>query len=251
MSALTALIRSEATLLVRNPTAVFMAVLFPTALLLLQGLVIPGTDEAIGGKDPAFASLSAIDLFVPVALTVSLGSVALTNFPSAIGGYREKGVLRRLATTPVGPQRVLIAQVVISGISLVVGAAIAVIAAVLILHAQPPRSPLAVIGIFALAAVQMLSLGSLIAARASSAQNANGIGMLIFFACLFTAGVWTPGPMMPDPLRQFSGFTPLGAASQSLTAAWYGHPLSPAPFAVMTMWSLLLLVLAARTFRWR
>lgn len=251
MNALTALIRSEATLLARNPTAVFMAFLFPTALLLLQGLVVPGTNEAIGGEEPDFAKLRAIDLFIPIALTVSLGSVTLTNFPSAIGGYREKGVLRRLATTPVGPHRVLIAQVVISGLSLVMGAAIAVLAAMALLDAQPPRSALLVIGIFSLAAIQMLSLGSLIAARASTAQNANGIGMLIFFACLFTAGVWTPGPMMAEPLRQISGFTPLGAASQSLTAAWYGHPVSLVQLVVMVAWTIPLLVLAMRTFRWR
>src|SRR5690606_3106723 len=194
LNALPALIRSEATLLSRNPTAIFMALLFPTALLLLQGLVIPGTGEALGGDDPAFAQLRAIDLFIPIALTVALGSVTLTNFPSAIGGYREKGVLRRLATTPVGPQRVLIAQVILSGVALVLGAAIAVAASVMLLDAQPPRSVFFVVGIFALAAVQMLCIGSLIAARASTAQNANGVGMLIFFGCLFTAGVWTPGP---------------------------------------------------------
>src|SRR5690606_37678406 len=72
LNALTALVRSEATLLGRNPIAIFMALLFPTALLLLQGLVIPGTGEALGGDDPAFAQLRAIDLFVPIALTVAL-----------------------------------------------------------------------------------------------------------------------------------------------------------------------------------
>lgn len=251
MNALTALIRSEATLLTRNPTAIFMALLFPTALLLLQGLVIPGTGEAIGGDDPDFAQLRAIDLFIPIALTVALGSVTLTNFPSAIGGYREKGVLRRLATTPVGPQRVLIAQVVISGLSLMMGAAIAVFSAMTVLNAQPPRSLLLVVAIFGLAAVQMLCIGSLIAARASTAQNANGIGMLIFFGCLFTAGVWTPGPLMAEPLREISGFTPLGAASQSLTAAWYGHAVSLVQIAVMVVWTIPLLIIAVRTFRWR
>jgi ABC-2 type transport system permease protein len=251
MNALTALIRSEATLLTRNPTAIFMALLFPTALLLLQGLVIPGTSETLGGADPNFANLRAIDLFIPIALTVVLGSVTLTNFPAAIGGYREKGVLRRLATTPVGPQRVLIAQVVISGLSLVMGAAIAVVAALLLLDAQPPQSAALVIGIFALAAVTMLALGSVIAARARNAQNANGIGMLIFFGCLFTAGVWTPGPLMAEPLREISGYTPLGAASQSLTAAWYGHPVELVQIAVMVAWAIPLLVLAVKTFRWR
>lgn len=251
MSALAALTRSEATLLLRNPTAIFMALLFPAALLLMQGLVIPGTDSLIGGDDPVFAHLRTIDLFVPIALTVALGSVSLTNFPSAIGGYREKGILRRLATTPVGPHRVLFAQVIISASSLVAGAIIAVLAAMALLRAQAPQSVLLVVGIFALAAVEMLALGSLIAARASSAQNANGIGMLVFVASLFTAGVWTPGPMMAESLRQMSGVTPLGAASQALTAGWYGQPVPVLAIVAMVLWAALLIFLAVRTFRWR
>src|SRR5690606_4585134 len=127
----------------------------------------------------------------------------------------------------------------------------AVAASLMLLSAQPPRSVVLVVGIFTLAAVQMLCIGSLIAARASTAQNANGIGMLVFFGCLFTAGVWTPVPLMAEPLRQFSVNDPLVADWQCLAAAWYGQPMSLVPIAVMVAWTVPMLLIAMRTFRGR
>lgn len=252
MNALSTLTRMEATLLLRNPNALFMALAFPAALLLVQGFLIPGTREPVTGiSDPAFESLRVIDLFVPIALTVVLGSIALTNFPSAMGGYRELGVLRRLGSTPVGPHRVLGAQLIVSAVSLLAGAVAATGVAMVFLGAQAPRSVPLVVATFCLAAVAMMSLGAIVAARASSAQNANGIGMLIFIASLFSAGVWTPGPLMSETLRHIAGFTPLGAASQSLSAAWYGQPFPWIQLVVLIAWTAPCAFLAYRTFRWR
>jgi len=252
MSALHTLTRTEATLLLRNPNALFMGLAFPAALLLMQGFVIPGTREPVTGiDDPLFDGLRVIDLFVPIALTAALGSVALTNFPTAMSGYREQGVLRRLGSTPVGPHRILASQLIVSSVSLAGGACVAVSAAMLLLGARGPQSVLLVVVTFCLSALAMLPLGSIIAARASSAQSANGIGMLVFIASLFTAGAWTPGPLMSEPVRQVAGFTPLGAASQSLSAAWYGHPFPGLQLLVLIAWAVPCAVIAYRTFRWR
>jgi len=84
MSALTTLTVTEARLFLRNPTSVFMALLLPSLLLLLQGFVIPGTMEPIKGSNPDLAGLRAIDFFVPISITVALVSVAVTNYPSAL-----------------------------------------------------------------------------------------------------------------------------------------------------------------------
>lgn len=252
MSALHTLTHTEARLLLRNPNALFMGLAFPAVLLLAQGFVIPGTREPVTGvDDPLFEGLRVIDLFVPIALTVALGSVALTNFPTAMSGYREQGVLRRLGSTPVGPHRVLASQLIVSTVSLVGGAFIAGGAAMLLLGAHGPQSVLLVMVTFCLSALAMLSLGSVIAARASSAQSANGIGMLVFIASLFAAGVWTPGPLMSEPLRQIAGLTPLGAASQSLSAAWYGQPFPVVQLLVLIAWTIPCAFVAYRTFRWR
>jgi ABC-2 type transport system ATP-binding protein len=117
-----ALTKIEALLFLRNPTSMFMALLLPTGILLLQGTVIPGTRDPVSGNP----ELRVIDLFLPVAIAIALTSVAITNYPSTIGAYRESGVLRRLGVTPIGPARVLIAQWVISGASFIIAATLTV-----------------------------------------------------------------------------------------------------------------------------
>lgn len=252
MNALRAMTRMETTLLLRDPNALFMAIAFPAVLLLMQGFVIPGTRQPVTGvDDPALAGLRVIDLFVPIALTVVLGSVSLTNFPSAMGGYRELGVLRRLGCTPVGPHRVLGAQLIVSAASLLAGAVVATGAAMTLLGAHAPRSIPLVLTAFGAAAAAMMSLGAVVAARASTARNANGIGMLILIASLLCAGAWTPPPLMGEPLRLIAGLTPLGAASQALSAAWYGQPFPWLQLLVLIGWTVPCAVIAHRTFRWR
>ncbi|WP_229074519.1 ABC transporter permease [Actinoplanes sp. DH11] len=251
MTALATLTRTEATLFTRNPTNVFMALLFPTVLLLLQGFVIPGTDAPVEGGGPEFAGLRVIDLFIPIALTVAMATVSLTNFPSAIGGYRENGVLRRLGATPVGAHRILLAQLAISAATLTAGAAVAVTTAIVALDASVPRNLGLVALVFVLGAATLLSLGAVVAARARSAQTANGLGTLLLIGSMFTAGVWTPGPLMPELFRNISAFTPLGATSQVLTAAWYDRPTPWIQLAVMVAYTVVFATVAARTFRWK
>lgn len=86
---------------------------------------------------------------------------------------------------------------------------------------------------------------------AASAQVAYGLGLLVFMAAMFTAGTWTPGPLMPESIRIISGFTPMGAMTQALTDAWYTGAVSVAPFLVMFACALPCGALALKVFKWR
>lgn len=246
MRALGAMTRVEALLFLRNPTAVFMALLLPSLLLALQAFVIPGTLTPIPGAQ----GLRAIDFFVPVAVAVALTSVAITNYPSAVGAYRESGILRRLGVTPVGAPRVLIAQWAVSLVTLALAILVALMLARVSVKAALPQQPgMAVLAIVA-GALAMMAIGSVIAAVAASAQIAYGLGLLVFMASLFTAGMWTPGPLMPDAIRTISAASPLGAMTQALTAAWYGGEVSPWSFVVMLLWAIPAGLLALKVFKW-
>ncbi|MCC6496482.1 MAG: hypothetical protein IT193_09515 [Propionibacteriaceae bacterium] len=74
--------------------------------------------------------------------------------------------------------------------------------------------------------------------------------MLLYFPLLFLAGMWTPGPLMPDLARQIATYTPVGATSQALAAAWFDTGFPALQVTVLIAWTALLYPLAARTFRW-
>ncbi|MCR2783526.1 MULTISPECIES: ABC transporter permease [unclassified Microbacterium] len=181
MRVLSALTRVEALMFLRNPMSVFMALLLPSLLLMLQAFVIPGTLEPIGGGG-ALEEFRPIDFFVPVSAAVAIASVAITNYPAAVGAYREAGVLRRLGVTPVGAHRVLLAQWAVSGVTLGAALVIAFALAALTFGAVPPANPVLAVLVIVSGAIAMMAVGSVIAAVAGSAQIAYGLGFLVFIA---------------------------------------------------------------------
>jgi ABC-2 type transport system permease protein len=109
LTGLPKLVRMEAKLFLRDPTAVFFGVLFPPLLLAVLGS-IPGFREST--KD--LGGLRVIDVYVPIVIGFVLAMLALSLVPTYLATYRERGILRRLATTPLPPGRLLLAQMVTS-----------------------------------------------------------------------------------------------------------------------------------------
>lgn len=230
----------------RDPAAVVMGLAFPALLLLVLGLVMPGFREPaddLGGLRP-------VDIYVPVVLAMAIATLGLSVLPAFLSGYRERGVLRRLATTPVRPANLLTAQLAVQGAAAVVACALAVAVGLAIFGVEPPAQPAGLLVALLLGIAAVFAVGLVIAAVATTAKAANGIGMLVYFPMIFFAGVWTPGPAMPETLRRISDFTPLGAASQALQDAWAGDFPSPLHLVVLAGYLLAGAFLAARLFRW-
>jgi ATP/maltotriose-dependent transcriptional regulator MalT len=51
-----------------------------------------------------------MDVLAPGFVAMVLAEVGLTSLPGLLSSYRERGILRRLAVTPVSPARLLAAQ---------------------------------------------------------------------------------------------------------------------------------------------
>ncbi|MFI5844902.1 ABC transporter permease [Catenuloplanes sp. NPDC051500] len=246
MRPITALTVSEGRLFLRDGLSVSMGLLFPSLLLVVLGTVLPGFRDA----DPDMGGLRPIDIYVPIIVAMALASIAITTLPTQLATHRERGVLRRMATTPVGPGALLGAQLIVNVVAMLTSVAIAVTLGVTVLGVPLPHSVPAFVGVLFLGSLAMFAIGLLISAVTPTAKAASGAGMLIYFPMLFFAGVWTPGPTMPDTIRRIAEFTPLGAASQALSAAWSGTGVTPLSLAVMAGYAVVISVLARRFFRW-
>ena len=241
---------AEARLFMRDFSSWFFALLFPTVLVLGIGFIIPGMRDPIEELPEPWFGLAAVDLMAPVAIATAMASVALVTLPVYIADYRHNGVLRRLSTTPMRPQGVLVAHVVINLVAVVLASLLALVAASLAFGSPMPEQPLLALGAFVLGTAAMFGIGLLIAALAPKGSAASGVGMLIYFPMLLFAGMWTPGPMMPDSLATIATWTPLGAASQALMTAWFEQDLPAQQLLVMAGYVLVCYPLAARLFRW-
>ncbi|WP_433417345.1 ABC transporter permease [Microtetraspora malaysiensis] len=241
------LILTEAKLFLREPAAVFFVTLLPVALLLVLGLSVPGfskPDPALGGERPVDAQFPAM------MVLLSLATLALSALPTTLVTYREKGVLRRMSTTPVRPGALLVAQIAISAAVAVLSTTLTLALGHLVLDMPVPRLLAGFAGVLLLGAIALFSIGLWLAAVASSVKVVQGAGSAVLFPLLFLGGMWLPRDLMPSPLRVASDFTPTGAFGQALRDTMGGHAPSLTHLAVLAGWALIAGIAAARMFRW-
>ncbi|KUO04909.1 ABC transporter permease [Streptomyces caeruleatus] len=241
----TAVLRTEARLLAREPGSLFWILVFPPLLLAILGAV-PAFREPQDGLD----GLRVIDTYVPVAVLVGMIVAGVQSMPTGLTGYREQGILRRMSTTPVRPSALLSAQMLVHALAAALSALLALAVGRLAYDVPLPRQPYGYLLALVLAVLVALALGSVIAAVSRTVKIAGAVGTAVFFPMLFCAGVWLPVQAMPDVLADVVGLTPFGAAAQALNEATAGDWPGWTHLGVMAGWTVVLSVAAARWFRW-
>jgi ABC-2 type transport system permease protein len=244
--ALLRLTQAELRLFLRERAGVFWGVGFPVVLLIIFG-AIPGFRSPVS---KALPGVSILDAYVPILFAFVLAMLALNVVPPVLAGYREKGILRRLATTPVGPGRVLAAQLIVNISMAIVTLVVLLAVARIAYHVPLPRQAGGFVLALALAIVALFGLGMVIAAVATTGRMANAAGAILFFPLMFFSGLWLPIASMPAVLQHVSHATPLGAAVQALTDTWAGHFPHPLQLITLAVYAVVLPALAARSFRW-
>jgi ABC-2 type transport system permease protein len=247
MQGLAKLTRIEAKVLfLRDPVVLLVALAVPIGILLVFGL--PGFARhpapELGGQRP-------IDTILPsIALAISVGVLAISALPGYLAIYREKGILRRLSTTPASPAMLLIAQVAVNLAMAVAALALVLVIGAVWLDLAMPASAGWFAVAFVLGAAALFAVGLVIAAVAPTARAANAIGMLAFFLSLFLAGAWLPKHQMPALLSRIGDLSPLGAFREAVQDAWVGSTPDPVHLVALAVTAAVAGVAAAKLFRW-
>jgi ABC-2 type transport system permease protein len=209
---------TELKLFLRDPASTIVTVALPVAIVVVFGVIAqPGN----GDTDPIMT------YFPTMALALGLAQLALNLTPTTLAGYREKGILRRMSTTPVHPAKMLTAQLVIS-----IG--LAVVAAVLV----------TLVGHFGFQFDLPQHVPGFLAAFALGCTALFSVGRLVF------GGVFMPAENLPPFLVRIGDFTPLGATMQSLRDSWGGTMPELLHLAVLGGYTIVAALAAARLFRW-
>jgi ABC-2 type transport system permease protein len=243
MNQMRSLVVTEAKLVFREPITWLAAIALPTVILLIFGSIFGATKP-----DPDLGGLRFIDVFVPSLVVITVGTLGIQTLPIRLATYREKGVLRRLSTTPVDPTRLLIAQLVIYMATAIVALVLLVIVANVAYGVPLPQQPVYYVAAFLLGMGALYAIGLLVAALAPSNRVATAISIPLFFAVMFLGGVYMPRVYLPDVLVKIGDFTPPGV--QGLQDAWLGTVPQVAPLLGMGLLTIVVGILAVRLFRW-
>ncbi|MFF0172040.1 ABC transporter permease [Micromonospora profundi] len=243
MSAFGQILKIETKLFLRDPAAPLTTIALPLALLVVFGFI-----PALRRPDPIFGDRTFIEYFVPSLLVITVAMAAVNILPTVLATYRERGVLRRLATTPAHPAALLAAQLVISLATILTSAVLLVVVGRLAFDVPLPRHPLGFTLALTLGTAALLALGLLVAAVARTTKAAQALAVPVFMGSMFFGGVYLPRFLLPDFLARIGDYTPPGV--QALLDAWTGDSPQPLHLAIMAVITVLVGSVAAKLFRW-
>jgi ABC-2 type transport system permease protein len=235
----------EGKLFLREKAALLGVFGLPVALVIGFGL-IPG----FGDPQKGLSDQIGTEYIAALGVAIVMATLGLTGVPMVLGQYRQRGILRRLAVTPVRPFTLLLADLAVWAASAIVSVALVVAVVRIAFHVPIPAAA----GWFVLSVVlgiaSLLALGMLAAAVAPTARGAAGVGWLLFFPNMFLAGIYFPTEEMSSTMRQVGNFTPLGSALHAVRDSWMGIDPRPEYLGIMAAWALVAGAVAVRFFRW-
>jgi ABC-2 type transport system permease protein len=246
MNSTAKLIAVETRLQFRDWSVVTFGLVFPTFLLLVLGFAFPGFRDPI----PELDGGRLVDLYTPIVLVFILVMVGVPTITGVLAGYRHDGILRRLRTTPVGPTRLLAAQLLAQLSVAAIGVVVAIVAALTLPEVPPPGSWPGVLLALLLAAAAMFAVGLLLGAVVPSTSAAQAASAIAWIPLMVLAGLWFPREGMPELMRRISDFSPGGAGVDAVQQAWFGSGVPWSALGVLVAFAVVVGGFAALAFRW-
>ena len=227
----------ETRAVLRNGEQLLLTVVLP--VLLLVG--VTRTDVVdIGSTD-------RIDVVAPGALALAVLSTAFTSQAIATGFDRRWGVLRLLATTPLGPDGLLagkaLAVLAVETLQVVLLGGVAVA-----LGWQPTGFGAAAV-VLVLATAAFVSL-ALVVAGTMRTEAVLAVANLVWVLLAAGGGVLLPLEVLPEGVATVVVWLPSGALGEGLRTALTGGGLAAGPTLALLAWTAVGAGLAARFFRW-
>lgn len=208
----------------------------------------PPRRQTVTGK-----ALRYVDWVLPGILAMNMMFSCFWGVGWVIVRYRKNGVLRRLRATPLSAFEFLTAQV-LSRLAVVLVATIAVYAgADLFLDFVMRGSYLALFVVYLSGAMCLISMGLIIAARLRTEELADGLLNIFTWPMLLLSGVWFSMEGASPAAQFLSGLMPLTHlvnASRAVMVDGAGLLQVLPEIALLGSMGLLLLLIAARMFRW-
>jgi ABC-2 type transport system permease protein len=181
-----------------------------------------------------------------------IGITGMMGITITMATYREKGILRRLRTTPVSPLVVLAAQVVVVFTMTALGTLLLVVAGMLVYDVRVEGNILSIASGFILSSLSFFSIGFILAGTMPTARTAQIIAMVLLYPMLIFSGAAWPRELMPAAVQKVAAFLPLTYVVNLLGGLWRGSSWMNHLYDIGVLAGMLLLgvIVTARTFRW-
>ena len=237
----------EIKIFLREPLGAFGSIFLPVLVFVVVGRIM-------GGRLPprAFATAEFVRVGLPVFVSVLIALSGVLSLVTVISIYREGGILKRLRATPLRPQTILTAHVLVKLTLTALTMALTVLAGK---RYYPIGMDVPIFG-FILALListwSILSIGFVIASIVPTARFAQPIGAAILYPMIALCGLFAPLQSLPPALRAVARVLPLTYAVSLLQGIWKGEAWSAhlGDVAALVVVFVICTALSAKVFRW-
>jgi ABC-2 type transport system permease protein len=237
----------EIKIFLREPLGAFGTIGFPVLFFLLVG-------RAANRRlpSPTLASSNFIRVDLPVLASLLIAVSAVLSLVTIISIYREGGILKRLRATPLRPQTILIAHVIVK-LTLTAATLILMVLAGKRYYPVGVHVPLFSFTIALLISTwSILSIGFLIASIVPTARFAQPIGAIVLYPMFAVSGLFVPIQSLPPVLHAVTRVLPLTYAVPLLQGIWKGDAWSAhiGDIVALAVVFVVCTALSAKVFRW-
>jgi ABC-2 type transport system permease protein len=237
----------EIKIFLREPLGAFGTIGFPVLVFLAAGRV------AGSRLSPSsLAASSFIRVGLPVFASLLIAVSAVLSLVTIISIYREGGILKRLRATPLHPQTILTAHVIVKLTLTAVTLGLMVLAGKRY-YPVGVHVPLFSFTIALLISTwSILSIGFLIASVVPTARFAQPIGAIILYPMIAISGLFAPVASLPPVLHALARVLPLTYAVPLLQGIWNGDAWSAhvGDVAALVVVFIVCTAISAKVFRW-
>jgi ABC-2 type transport system permease protein len=210
------LVRTEVTLMKRDPLTLTFVFAFPVLTMLIIG-------GSFGTKpDIAFDGANPSHWYVASYLTVVIGAMGLIMLPVHLASYRERGVLRRFALAGFPRWSFALSQLVLGFVAVLSASAVLLVVAAPVYGLPAPHDWGRLVAAVLLGTLAFTSIGVLLGTVLPSARAAQAVGLLLFFPSFLLGAGGPPPHVMGSALRRIAGYLPLTWLTDAVRGPWLG-----------------------------
>ncbi|MBP1733629.1 MAG: type transporter [Deltaproteobacteria bacterium] len=198
-----------------------------TTKMQVLNIVLAGINTKMSGKQPfiklAETSILAkkyrfIEFFVPGIIAMAVMTASLFGAVNVNAELRQKGVLRKLATTPITRTEWILSNILYQFILAVLSTTLMLLVSYVVFDVSLEIN--AWLPVFvALDVFAFVGLGMILTRVAKEAESAAAASDALMFPMMFLSGTFFPVEMMPEFLQTFAKVLPLYYVNEGLRAS--------------------------------
>jgi ABC-2 type transport system permease protein len=235
----------EIKIFLREPLGAIGTIVVPVLVFVVVGRAITAKTQT-----PSMSNFARVGLPVMAAILIVISTVI--SLVTIISIYREGGILKRLRATPLRPQTILSAHVLVKLLLTLTSLLLMFLAGKRYI---PPGVHPPIIS-FTIALIvstwSLLSIGFFIASIVPTARFAQPIGAVVLYPMVGLSGLFVPVASFPPMLRMLARALPMTYAVNLLQGIWVGDAWSAhlGDVAALVVFFVVFMAVSAKIFRW-